>query len=169
MFQRIPKSIWIGALFCTIALGIVPGIAYPQNTFVTALPLSIGWLYLPLALSNYGIDYLTHVPEWLVLLINFYYPLAALVIAACAVWTMRITGKRRDALLVAGLLACGSTLVCMLVGLVAPRLNSNGTEYMVGPAVLVLLNLLFSALLGWCAGCLIIRSRRGMVSKGVDL
>jgi hypothetical protein len=166
MFQRIPKSIWFGTLFSTIVLGIVPGIAFPQNTISLAIPLIIGWLYLPLSLFGSSVDYLTHVPEWLVLLTRLYYPLTALVMAACVIWTVRSTGKKLDALLMAGLLACGSTVVCMLVGLVAPSLNSNGTYYSVGPVVPILLNLLFSAVLGWGAGCLILRLRRGMASKG---
>ena len=157
MFQRIPKSIWVGTLCSAIVLGIVSGIAYPQNTLETAIPLEFGWLYLLVSPQfHFGFASLTHVPVWLALLTHFYYPLAALVIAACVVWTARRTGKRLDALLIAGLLACGSTLICMLVGLVAPSLNSNGTVYLVGPAGLVLLNLLFSSVLGWGVGCLIL-------------
>ena len=135
MFQRIPKSIWFGTLFSAIVLGIVSGIAYPQNTLATAIPLEFGWLYLPFSLSSSSVDSLTHTPEWLILLTTFYYPLAALVMAACVVWTVRSTGKRLDALLIAGLLACGSALVCILVGLIAPHVFNALYEMPAGLAI----------------------------------
>lgn len=170
MFQHVPKSIWLGTLFSAIALGTVSGIAFPQNAFDITAVLIFGWLIPLLATSsdlNFNFNYVSpsHTPMWLELLTSFYYPLVALVMAACVVWTLRRTGKRLDALLIAGLLACASTLVCMLVGLVAPSLNSNGTYYSVALAGAVWLNLLFSAVLGWGAGYLITRRGCRMHSK----
>lgn len=161
MTQRIPTRIWLVTLFCAVVLGIVSGIALPQNTITIAIPLLFGWLALPVWFVMSGVDYLSHVPGWLVLLVRMYYPLSLLLSFACSYWTMRSTGRRRQALLVGGSLACVSALVTISVSLFAPSLNSNGlSSGSIGMILPVWLNLLFSAGLGWCIGCLLFRSKR---------
>ena len=164
MSQRVPTRIWLVTLFCAVVLGIVPGIALPQNTITTAIPLLLGWLALPVWFALPGIDYVTHIPEWLGWLVRLYYPLAMLLAFACAYWTMRSTERRRKALLVVGSLACVSVLVSIPVSLFAPSLNSNGIiSGSAGMILPVWLNLLFSAGLGWCIGCLLFRSKRRII------
>jgi hypothetical protein len=165
MSKRVPKSIWLVTLLIAVVLGILVGIALPQNALTTTIPLVFGWLLLPFVRwSSPGVDYVTHVPPWLLWLVIFYYPLVMLMASACAYWTLWSTGRRRQALLVVGLLACVSTLVCVPVSLGAPSLNSNGTFFALTLILPVWLNLLFSAGLGWCIGCLIPKPKRGTAS-----
>ncbi|WP_220198291.1 hypothetical protein [Ktedonospora formicarum] len=167
MSKRIPKSIWLITLFVAVVLGILVGIALPQNTFITLFPLVFGWVFLPsIGWSLPGVDEVTHVPQWFLWLVVFYYPLATLIASVCAYWTLWATENRRQALLVVGLFVCVSILVCVPVSLVAPSLNSNGTTFAVSLTTIipVVLNLLFSAGLGWCIGWLIPKPKRGMIS-----
>jgi hypothetical protein len=168
MSQRMPKSLWLVTLLIAVVLGMIPGMALPQNTLTTAIPLLFGWLILPFVPFATGVDP-THVPEWLKWLTFLYYPLAMLVMAACASWTVRSTGRRRQALLIVGVVASISTLVCIPVSMMAPSLNTNGiyNPVFVEPIQSILpvwLNMLFSAGLGWCLGCLISRPTRGSAS-----
>lgn len=189
MSKRVPTSIWLVTLLSGVVLGILLGIALPQNTIPIGLALILGWLVLPLVLSHpgvsppdvhspLGVDYVSLIPLWLQWLVLLYYPLAMLVASICAYWILWSTGKKGQALLAVGLLACVSTLVCVPVSLVAPSLTKNGT-YFVLPDILrdtnathfalleilaVWLNLLFSSGVGWCIACLIPKPKRRTAS-----
>lgn len=161
MPQDMRKYAWlIIPLLVALLVGIVLGIALPQNSITMALPVLLGWLFLPISLAalfngNY-VDYVTHVPWWLVRLVMLSYPLAALTASACTYWMLHGVWKRGQALLCVVLLACISTLACILVSMLAPSFNSNGTMAATPGLVLpVWANLLFSAVLGWGIGCLI--------------
>jgi hypothetical protein len=168
MLKRVPKSIWLVTVLIAVVLGILVGIALPQNALTTTIPLIVGWLLLPFVrwpITGIDfVDYVTHVPAWLLWLIFFYYPFAMLMASVCAYWTLWSTGRKRQALQVVGLLACVSALVSIPVSLVAPSLNSNGTFFALVLVIPVWLNLLFSAGLGWCIGCLIPKPKRGTTS-----
>ena len=173
MSKHVPKSIWLVTLLMAVILGIVAGIALPQNAFPT-LPIVVGWALLPFIFAAISggyimwpaVDSVSHVPVWLQWLVLLYYPLAMLMASACAYWTLWSTGRGRQALLVVGLLAGVSALVCVPVGLVAPSLNSNGTLFALSLTLspFVLLNLVVSAGLGWCLAWLILKPKRAMAS-----
>ncbi|GHO74788.1 hypothetical protein KSD_25590 [Ktedonobacter sp. SOSP1-85] len=163
MLQDMRKYAWlIIPLLVALIVGIVLGIAIPQNSLNTAIPLLGGWLFLPYSLSVFNgqyIDYTTHVPTWLIQLIFLSYVLAMLV-AVGSTWGLRRTWKKSRTLLWALVMACVSVLVSIPVSLLAPSLNDNGI--MITPALVffaVWANLLFSALLGWGIGCLIPRHK----------
>ncbi|HLZ60233.1 MAG TPA: hypothetical protein VKR06_25055 [Ktedonosporobacter sp.] len=169
MSKRLPPSIWLVTLLIAVILGIVPGLALPQNALSTGIALLFGWLFLLASLPFApGVDYVTHIPEWFAWLILLYYPFVLLMASVCAYWTMLLTGRKRQALLVVGLLAAATALVCIPVSLIAPSLNSNGTSFTVGlilPVWLgVVANLLVSAGLGWCIASLIPRSKHRTAS-----
>lgn len=161
MSEKLLKSIWLAVpLFIAILIGIVLGIAIPQNSLNTAIPLLGGWLFLPYSLSVFTgsyIDHTSHVPTWLIQLIFLSY-LLAMFAAVGSTWGLRSTWKKRQALLWVMVLACVSVLVSVPVSMLAPSLNSNGV--MTAPFAVFLAvwaNLLFSAMLGWGIGCLIPR------------
>lgn len=165
MPQDMRKYAWLVIpLLVALVVGIVLGIAIPQNSFNTAIPLFGGWLFLPYSLSvltGQYIDHTTHVPTWLIQLILLSYPLAALV-AVGSTWGLRSAWKKGRALLWALALACVSVVVSIPVSLLAPSLNDNGlmATTPVPLFLAVWANLLFSALLGWGIGCLIPRRKR---------
>lgn len=165
MSKHLPKSIWLVTLFSAVVLGIVSGIALPQNSLGTYYSFLLGWLFLlvsqPFAPA---VDPVTHIPAWFIWLIRFYYPFALLMSIVCAYWTLLLTGRKRQALLVVGLLVGVSALVCIPVSMIAPALNSNGTSFAL-PLILpvwlgMLANLLVSAGLGWCIASLIPRPKQ---------
>ncbi len=169
MSKRLPKFIWLVTLLIAVVLGIVPGLALPQNSLSTSIPFIFGWLFLlvsqPFAPA---VDTVTHVPAWFIWLIRFYYPFALLMASICAYWTLLRTGRKRQALLVVGLLGAATALVCIPVSMIAPSLNNNGTSFTVGlilPVWLgVVANLLVSAGLGWCIASLIPRPKQRTAS-----
>ncbi len=119
----------------SILLGIPMGIAVAQNTLETAIPMMLGWIFLPLALAHGALTLpppdtsVTQVPYWLVLLVAYYYPLAALLTAFPIYLTQRYTGTKRPAWSSIGLLMILIGMVSLITCLLSPSFNRNGTVF----------------------------------------
>src|SRR5690242_211712 len=153
-------SFWLTPATLGILLGVPLGIAVAQNTLETAISMMLGWIFLPLTLAHGTLPppdtSVTQVPYWLVLLVTYYYPLAALLTAFPFYLTQRYTGTKRPAWRSLGLLMIMIGIVSLITCLLSPSFTSNGTVF---PGVLGVawINVLVSVTLGWGLASLIPR------------
>ena len=160
MSAYLPKSFLIVLCLLGIVFGGVLGIASAQNALATGIPLALGLFILPWTLvSAPQVDTVSHVPLWLLWLIQWYYPAVILLTGICSYWAQLHSGLKQRLWSPYGLLMSISIGVALLANLLAPSLNRNGTAFSSTIVFLSWLNLLLSAGLGWGVACFLPRPK----------
>ena len=166
MLRNMSKSMWLGAILLAVALGIWPGIVLGQASSVSWSGI-LGWL-----IFSVGLVEITHLSGNALLTwqMSLCYPLALLGYGACAYWTIYLTGKKGNGLLVIIMGTVVSTLVAVFVAAITIGINQGASFKLnffesslkflsqagIGFYWAALVNLLISALLGWLISMLLV-------------
>ena len=173
MSQRIPKSIWLVTILVALILGIWPGIVLAQDHYA-GFAVLIGWAAFPISIyslisGQFHLDGLT-LFQWAMYLA---YPFAMLGYSACAYWVIRHTGARRKGLMLAVVAAFVSTLATIPATRIAISIVQNVPfSFYIGAwqmNVIILIQLLISAVLGWLISVGLIRLRHRRREELVDV
>jgi hypothetical protein len=165
MTTRRPLIFWLAPALLGTLLGVPLGIAAAQNAMETAIPMLLGWLFLPIALAHTTFALpppdtsVTQVPYWLVLLVVYYYPAAALLTALYSYLTQRYTGSKRPSWRALGLLMGITCVTSLIACYFSPSFNRNGAIFP-GDLPFPWVNILISIALGWGLACLVPRTTR---------
>jgi hypothetical protein len=164
MTTRQPLTFWLAPATLGILLGIPMGIAVAQNAMETSIPMILGWIFQPLILAH-GIlpppdTSVTQVPYWLVLLVGYYYLLAALLTALYIYLAQLYTGTKRPAWRALGLLMGSLCVTSLIANFFSPSFNVNGPIFVIPFIAFAWANVLISVTLGWGLASLIPRPKR---------
>jgi hypothetical protein len=173
MSPRIPKSLWFVTLFIAILLGSWPGVALGLGTWPgiaagqerwMVMSALFGWFIWPsgilqiLLLITGRFDY-GSLAAWLTWILSLGYPLTMLGYSVCAYWTICYTGMVRKALMVTIVAAFISALVSIPTAIITSGFGLPDYLPSLLWHVVVLINLLISAVLGWLIGARQARKR----------
>jgi hypothetical protein len=172
--HQVPKLVWLVTVLIAVILGIWPGIVVTLDHY-TGLATLIGWVFVPIGIydilhnlmtGQFHPDELGQFQELMLLA----YPFAMVGYSLCASWTIRCTGVMHKGLLVVVVAAFVSALVTIPVAIITmndlQHLNMDVFSLLIGyvPALgfhlVILIQLLISAVLGWLISAGLVRLRR---------